>query len=47
MYLVSTGILGLSANSTNIINIDNSNLSTPLVTVAATLNAQLISGGQF
>jgi hypothetical protein len=47
MYLVSTGILGLSANSTDIIKIDNSNISTPLVTVAATLNAQLISGGQF
>jgi hypothetical protein len=47
MYLVSNGILGLSANSTDIIKIDNSNPSTPLVTVAATLNAQLISGGQF
>jgi len=39
--------LGLSANSTDIIKIDNSNTSTPLVTVAATLNAQLISGGSF
>jgi len=47
VYLVSNGILGLSANSTDIIKIDNSNTSTPLVTVAATLNAQLISGGQF
>jgi len=47
MYLVGTNILGLSANSTNIIRIDNSNPSAPLVTVNAALNAQLISGGQF
>jgi len=47
MYLVSNGILGLSANSTDIIKIDNSNPSAPLVTVAAQLNAELISGGSF
>jgi hypothetical protein len=47
MYLVGNNILGLSANSTDIIKIDNSNPSAPLVTVNAALNAQLISGGQF
>lgn len=47
MYLYGTGILGLSANSTDIVKIDNSNPTSPLVTVNATLNAQLISGGVF
>jgi len=47
MYLYGTGILGLSANSTNIVKIDNSNPTSPLVTVNATLEAQLISGGVF
>jgi len=47
MYLPGTNILGLSANSIEIINIDNTNTLQPLVTVNATLNAQLISGGTF
>ena len=47
MYLDGTSILGLSANSTEIIRVDNSNPSQPLVTVNAQLNAQLISGGTF
>ena len=47
MYLDGTSILGLSANSTEIIRVDNSNPSQPLVTVNAQLNAQLISGGSF
>ena len=47
MYLAGTSILGLSANSTEIVQIDNSNPSVPLVTVNAKLNAQLISGGTF
>jgi len=47
MYLDGTSILGLSANSTEIIRIDNSNTAQPLVTVAAQLNAQLITGGSF
>jgi hypothetical protein len=47
MYLIGNNILGLSANSVDIIKIDNSNPSAPLVTINAALNAQLISGGQF
>ena len=47
MYLVGTSVLGLSANSTQLVSIDNSNPSQPLVTVNARLTAQLISGGAF
>jgi len=47
MYLVGSSILGLTANGHEIIQMDNSNLSVPLVTVNATLNAQLIPGGTF
>jgi hypothetical protein len=47
MYLPGTGILGLSANSVEIVNIDNSNVLQPKVTVNAELTANLISGGTF
>jgi len=47
MYLPGTGILGLAANGTEIIDINNTDTLNPLVTVSATLNAQLISGGTF
>ena len=47
MYLVGSSILGLTANGTEIVQMDNSNLSAPLVTVYATLNAKLIGGGTF
>jgi hypothetical protein len=47
MYLVGTSVLGLSANSVNMVNIDNSNIMNPLVTVNGRLTAQLISGGSF
>lgn len=47
MYLDGTSILGLTANSTEMIRIDNTNTAQPLVTVNATLNAQLIPGGTF
>jgi hypothetical protein len=47
MYLPGTGILGLSANSVEIVNIDNSNVLQPQVTVNAELTANLISGGTF
>ena len=47
MYLVGTSVLGLSANGNEIVDINNSNPSAPLVTVNATLKAQLISGGSF
>lgn len=47
MYLAGSGVLGLSANGTNIVNIDNSNILTPTVTVSGELIAELISGGEF
>jgi len=47
MYLVGSSILGLTANGNQIATLDNSNLSQPLVTLNARLNAQLISGGLF
>jgi len=47
MYLAGTSVLGLSANSTEIINIDNSNVLQPLTMVNSTLRAQLIDGGTF
>jgi hypothetical protein len=47
LYLAGSGILGITANGTEIIDVDGSNLLQPLVTVHATLNAQLISGGTF
>jgi len=47
MYLPGTGILGLAANGTEIIDINATNLSNPIVTVNGQLNAKLISGGTF
>jgi hypothetical protein len=47
MYLAGSGVLGLSANGTELIDIDGSNALQPYVNVKATLNAQLISGGKF
>jgi hypothetical protein len=48
MYLPGTGILGLSANGNEMIDINATNLSSTLVNVKATrLNANLISGGTF
>lgn len=47
MYIDGTSILGLSANSTEIIKIDNTNTLLPLVTINARVAAQLISGGTF
>jgi hypothetical protein len=47
MYLRGIGILGLSANAVEIVDINATNLSAPLVTVNAQLNATLISGGTF
>jgi len=47
VYLQGTGVLGLSANAVEIINVDNTNLSAPLVTINARLTASSISGGQF
>ena len=49
MYLVGTNVLGFSANSTNIMTIDNSNILQPLTTIAGELTATLtdVSGGTF
>ena len=53
LYLKGTSILGIAANSTEIIDINNTNTSAPLVSVAAALNVTgtltvgLISGGTF
>lgn len=47
MYLDGISVLGLSANSTELIRMDNTNTSQPLVTVNARLTANLISGGVF
>jgi hypothetical protein len=47
MYLVGTNILGLSANSTNMLRLDNTNTLSPQVSTTATFTAGLISGGTF
>lgn len=47
MFLDGTSILGLSANSVELVKVDNSNLSLPLVTINARLTATSISGGTF
>ena len=47
MYLVGTGVLGLTANGSEIVNMDGSNPSAPAVNVLASLNAKSISGGTF
>lgn len=47
MYLTGTGILGLAANGINLVDVDGTNVTQPLVTVNATLNAQLIAAGTF
>jgi len=47
MYLVGTNILGLSANSTNMLRLDNTNTLSPQVSTPATFTAGLISGGTF
>jgi len=47
MYLVGTSVLGLSANSTLMLNIDNSNTLDPQMSTPATFNAGLIGGGTF
>lgn len=47
MYLVGTSVLGFSANSTNMLEIDNSNPLDPQMSTPATFNAGLIGGGTF
>jgi hypothetical protein len=47
MYLVGTSVLGFTANSTQMLQIDNSNLLSPQIRTQAQFTAALISGGQF
>jgi hypothetical protein len=47
MYLVGTSVLGFTANSTQMLQIDNSNPLDPQVSTPATFNAGLITGGTF
>lgn len=47
MYLDGTNVLAFSANATNILTLDNTNTSDPLMTTPATFTAGLISGGSF
>jgi len=47
MYLVGTNVLGLTANSTNMLRLDNTNTLSPQVSTPATFNAGLIGGGTF
>ena len=47
LYLKSTAVLGLAANGTQMIAVDNSNPSSPHVDVTGLLTATLISGGTF
>lgn len=47
MYLAGVGVLGLSANSTLMLEIDNTNVLDPQVSTPATFTAGLITGGTF
>jgi hypothetical protein len=47
MYLVGTSVLGLTANSVQMLRIDNSNTLSPQIATPATFNAGLIPGGTF
>lgn len=47
MYLVGANILGFSANSINMLELDNTNTLNPQINTPATINAGLITGGTF
>lgn len=47
MYLVGTGVLGLSSNGVEILEMDGTNLSDLQISTNATFNAKLIPGGTF
>jgi hypothetical protein len=47
MYLVGSGILGITTNGIEMINIDNTNTADPQISTPATFNAGLIGGGTF
>lgn len=47
LFLAATGILGVSANGVEMLNIDNSNILDPQISTPAQFNAKLIAGGTF
>jgi hypothetical protein len=47
MYLPNIGILGFSANGIEMLNIDNTNTSAPVISTPAEFDAKLIAGGTF
>lgn len=47
MYLKNTSVLAMTANATEMLEIDNSNVSAPVVSTPARFNASSISGGTF
>lgn len=47
MFLVGTSVLGLTANGTEILNLDGSNTGDLQISTEATFNAKLIPGGTF
>lgn len=47
MYLLSGGVLGLTANGSNMLTLDNSNVLNPVVSTTAEFSAKLIAGGTF
>jgi hypothetical protein len=47
LYLRDTGRLGITAGGVELIDVNNNNPSAPVVTIAAPLNATIISGGTF
>lgn len=47
MYLPAVGVLGLTANGIEMLNIDNSNTSNPVISTPAEFDAKLIAGGTF
>lgn len=47
MYLLSSSQLGITANSTRMLLINNSNVLSPQISTPATFNAGLIGGGTF
>ena len=47
LYLRDTARLGITTGGVELIDVNNNNPSVPVVTIAATLNATVISGGTF
>jgi hypothetical protein len=47
LYLEGTSVLGITANSVNMLTIDNTNTLSPLISTNARFKAGLINGGTF